>query len=268
MAVSASLTDAPPQVHPTAVVDRAASLGANVVIGPYCIIGPGVSIGADTVLENNTTIQGKTTIGRGNRIGPFAVLGLPAQHLHDSGKGCRLEIGDRNTIREFVTIHVGTELGGALTRLGDDNFLMNYVHIGHDCLVGNRTILANACQLGGHTVVGDRANLGGMVAVHQFVKVGDLAMVGGASALRHDVPPYCMVEGNPARLRGLNQIGLKRNGLSADTLSNLKRAYRIVFRSQLTVDQATRNLEEEFKDDEVVSKLISFMRGSKRGVCR
>ena len=255
-------------VHATAMVDPHAKLGRDVSIGAWSVIGPDVTIGDGTQVAHHTTIQGRTTIGAGNKIAPYVSIGLPPQHLHDNGAETRIEIGDRNVIREFVTIHLATVAGGALTKLGNDNFLMNYVHVAHDCHLGNNIILANACQLGGHTEISDRANLGGQVAIHQFVKVGSFAMVGGASALRHDVPPYTMVEGNPARLRGLNLTGLKRNGFDSDTVNTIKKAYRILFRSGLTVEQATKQASEELGGVEAVANLISFMRASKRGVCR
>lgn len=255
-------------IHPTAMVDPRARLGRDVSIGAWTVIGPDVEIGDGTRVAHHTTIVGRTRIGSGNQISPYVSIGLPPQHLHDDGSETQIEIGDRNTIREFVTIHLATVQGGALTRLGNENFLMNYVHIAHDCRLGNNIILANACQLGGHTEIADRANLGGQVAIHQFVKVGSFAMCGGASALRHDVPPYTMVEGNPARLRGLNLTGLKRNGFDAGTVSTIKKAYRILFRSGLTVEKATDQVCAEFSGVDAISNLVSFMRASKRGVCR
>lgn len=255
-------------IHPTAMVDPKARLGREVSIGAGCVIGPDVEIGDGTAVAHYTTIVGRTRIGSGNKISPYVSIGLPPQHLHDNGAETRIEIGDRNTIREFVTIHLATVAGGALTKMGNDNFLMNYVHVAHDCRLGSNIILANACQLGGHTEVGDRANLGGQVALHQFVKVGAFAMCGGASALRHDVPPYTMVEGNPARLRGLNLIGLKRNGFDAETVSTIKKAYRVLFRSGLTVDKATEQASAQFAGVDAVMNLVNFMRASKRGVCR
>lgn len=257
-----------PAIHPTALVDREARLGRGVTIGAWSVIGPEVELGDGTAVAHHTTIVGRTRIGTSNIISPYVSIGLPPQHLHDDGSEARIEIGDRNTIREFVTIHLATVQGGALTRIGNDNFLMNYVHVAHDCLLGNNIILANSVQLGGHTAVGDRANLGGQVALHQFVKVGTFAMCGGASALRHDVPPYTMVEGNPARLRGLNLTGLKRAGFDAGTVSTLKKAYRILFRSGLTVEKATGEVTAEFPGVDAVANLVSFMRASNRGVCR
>jgi len=259
-----------PRIHPTAIVEEGALLGAGVEIGPYSLVGPNVTLGARTILANNVTIGGKTRIGEDNRIGPYSVIGLGAQHLRDTGEGAEVVIGHRNTIREFVTIHAGTVVGGRITCIGDDNFLMCYVHVGHDCHIGNRVVMANACNLGGHTVVRDKANLGGMVAVHQFVAIGEYVMVGGASAVRHDVAPYCLVEGNPARLRGLNLVGLKRSGFCDDSLRVIKRAHRILFRSRLTVDQAIRAIEgnEELASHAEVKNLVAFFRSSKRGVCR
>lgn len=250
------------------MVDSRARLGRDVSIGAWSVIGPDVEIGDGTAVAHSTTISGHTKIGAGNQIGPYVSIGLPPQHLHDNGSDSRVEIGDRNVIREFVTVHLATSAGGRLTRMGNENFLMNYVHVAHDCRLGNNIILANACQLGGHTEISDRANLGGQVAIHQFVKVGSYSMVGGASALRHDVPPYTMVEGNPARLRGLNLTGLKRNGFDTETVNVIKKAYRILFRSGLTVEKATEQVAAELPGQAVVENLVSFMRASKRGVCR
>ncbi|MBI4864202.1 MAG: acyl-ACP--UDP-N-acetylglucosamine O-acyltransferase [Candidatus Riflebacteria bacterium] len=260
--------DRPPAIHPTAIVDPGARLHRSVEVGPWCVVGPEVTIGEGTILLHNTTVTGRAAIGASNRIGPYAAIGLPPQHIHDDGSGSSVEIGDKNVIREFVTIHLATKLGGSLTKLGNDNYLMAYAHIAHDCKIGNNVIVANACNLGGHVTVKDRAVLGGMAGFHQFVTVGEFTMVGGASAVRNDVPPYCMVEGNTARLRGLNLIGLKRNGFTADTVRCLKRAYRVLFRSRLTVDQAARDLERELGGWEVVRNLVEFVRTSKRGVCR
>lgn len=255
-------------IHPTAMVDPKARLGREVSIGAWTMIGPDVEIGDGTQVAHHCTIVGKTKIGKNNKVSPYVSIGMPPQHLHDNGAESRLEIGDGNTFREFVTIHLGTVAGGGLTRVGNGNFMMNYVHVAHDCRVGNNIILANACQLGGHTEVGDRANLGGQVAIHQFVKVGTFAMCGGATALRQDVPPYVMVEGNPARLRGLNTIGLKRNGFDENAIATIKKAYRVLFRSGLTVERATEQALSEFPGVEAVSNLVNFMRASKRGVCR
>lgn len=255
-------------VHPAAIVDPRARLGRGVTIGPWCMIGPDVTIGDGSQIAHSTTIAGRTKIGAGNKVGPYVAIGLPPQHLHDDGSESRVEIGDRNVIREFVTVHLATTAGGGLTSIGNDNLLMNYVHVAHDCRLGNSIILANSCQLGGHTEIGDRANFGGAVAVHQFVKVGGFSMVGGCTALRQDVPPYMMVEGNPPRVRGLNLTGLKRNGFDADTINTLKKAYRTLFRSRLTVEQAVAALYQEWPGVEVVANLINFMRASKRGVCR
>lgn len=255
------------QVHPQAVVDPAARLGEGVVVGPWCLVGPDVEIGAGTVLEHSTTVVGHTRIGRNNRIGPFVAIGMTPQHLGYKGEPTRTEIGDGNTLREFVTIHRGTPIGGGVTHIGDACYLMNYSHVGHDCHVGNNVILANSCNLGGHVMVRDRANLGGVVAVHQFVQIGEYAMVGGASAIRHDVPPYCMVEGNPARLRGLNLIGLKRNQFAAETVSLIKKCYKISFRSQLVLEKSLEALAG-LDPDPVVTRWIEFMSTSRRGVQR
>jgi UDP-N-acetylglucosamine acyltransferase len=255
-------------VHPTAVVHPDARLCRGVVIGPYCQIGPGVHIGDESVIESHSTIQGPTRLGRANRIGPYAAIGLPPQHLRDSGEETALEVGDENVIREFTSIHRGTREGGGTTRVGNGNYLMSYVHVGHDCHLGNNIILANACNLGGHTWVGDRANLGGMTGCHQFTRIGEYSMIGGASGLRHDVPPYAMVEGNPARLRGLNVTGLRRNGFSPEVVARIKRSFKIVFWSGKRLEEAVRAVQEEFGSDKFIDVLIRFLGESKRGVCR
>jgi len=256
------------EIHPTAIVHPKARLGPGVKIGPYCIIGEHVAIGARTILENNVTLQGRLDLGEDNHLAPYATLGLPPQHLKYRGEPTRVEIGDRNIFREYVTVHLGTVPGGGVTRIGSDNYLMVFVHIGHDAQVGNSVIIANSCNIGGHVQIEDHSNIGGMCGVHQFVRVGAYSMLGGCSAIRYDVVPYSLVEGNPARSRGLNTIGLKRNGFTSEILRTLKRAYRIVFRSHLTVREAIQRLDDELESDDKLAHFKEFILQSQRGILR
>lgn len=257
-------------IHPSAIVHPEARLASGVAIGPWCQVGAEVEIGEETVVEGHSTIVGPTRIGRRNRIGPYATLGLAPQHLLDPGVGTRLDVGDDNVIREFTSIHRGTKVGGGVTRVGSSNYLMCYVHIGHDCLLGDNIIVANACNLGGHTRVGDRANMGGMSGCHQFTRIGEYSMVAGASGLRHDAPPYAMVDGNPARLRGLNVIGLRRNGFSVEAIGRIKKTFKLLFWSGLTLEEALGAVERTIgHDDPIIEALARFLREpSRRGVCR
>jgi UDP-N-acetylglucosamine acyltransferase len=233
------------RIHPLACVDPGATLDGDVQVGPFAVIGPQVTLGAGTVVGAHATIEGPTVIGRDNRVHPYASIGGPPQDKKYRGEPTRLEIGDRNTFRECVTINRGTTQDQGLTRIGHDNWVMAYVHIAHDCVVGSNTILANTTNLGGHVHLGDWVILGGCTQVHQFVKVGAHAMTGTGTILLHDVPPYVMVSGNPSAPHGLNTEGLRRRGFDADTVAELKRAYRTLYRSELTLQQARERLAEQ-----------------------
>jgi UDP-N-acetylglucosamine acyltransferase len=225
-------------VHGSALVDPGASIDDDVEIGPFCVIGPKVSIGAGSQIGAHVVITGDTTLGRDNRISPFCCLGGPPQDKKFAGEHTRLVIGNRNTIREYCFFNPGTVQDLAETRIGDDNWIMGYVHIAHDCVIGNQTVIANATQLAGHVHVGDFAILGGLTGVHQFVKVGAHAMSGAHSYLSQDVPPYVLCTGAPAKPHGVNTEGLKRRGFGEDAIAAVRQAYRLLYRQKLSFEDA------------------------------
>ena len=255
-------------IHPTAIVDPGAKIAANVEIGPYSIIGPDVEIGEHTVIGPHVVIKGHTRIGRENRIFQFSSLGEVPQDKKYAGEPTRLEIGDRNTIREFCTFNLGTAQDAGVTRIGDDNWIMAYVHIAHDCQVGNKTTFANNAQLAGHVVVEDWAILGGYTGVHQFCRVGAHVMTAVGTVVLQDVPPYLMAAGNTATPYGINVEGLKRRGFTAESLSALKRAYRTLYKSGLLLEEAKIKLAEEAKTQPDVQRFVDFLAVSKRGIIR
>ncbi len=255
-------------IHPTAIVDAKANLGQRVSVGPYSIIGPQVQVGDDCEIGSHVVLAGNTTIGKKNRIFPHNAIGGIPQDLKYDGEDTRLIIGDGNTFREFMTVHLGTEGGGGITRIGNDNLFMAYVHIAHDCIVGNGAILANAATLGGHVTVADGAVVGGLSAVHQFTRIGALAMIGGCSAVDLDVPPYCMAIGNRAGLRGLNLTGLKRSGLAREGIRVLREVYDELFAGDRPLKESVGLVRERWPDDAQVKILTEFLSTSDRGVCR
>jgi len=232
------------EIHPTALVHPQAELDSTVSVGAYTLIGPHVKIGARTSIGPHCVLEGHTTLGEDNRISPFVSLGLPSQDKKYAGEPCQLVIGDRNTIREYSTYHIGTAQGGGLTRLGSDNWMMAYTHLAHDCVVGNHTVFANNAQLGGHVEVGDWAILGGYTVVHQFVRIGAHVMTAMSSLLFGDVPPYVMVQGQPARARAINLKGLSRRGFTAERIAAVKAMYRALYRDNLTLEQAQSRIAE------------------------
>ncbi|GIW44407.1 MAG: acyl-[acyl-carrier-protein]--UDP-N-acetylglucosamine O-acyltransferase [Candidatus Binatia bacterium] len=255
-------------IHPLAVVERGAELDTGVEIGPFAFIGARVRIGARTRVGAHAVVTGNTSIGEDNQIFSFASVGHIPQDLKYRGEDSRLEIGHRNIIREFATVHLGTAGGGMVTRIGDENLLMNYTHIAHDCRIGNRVIVANGVQLAGHVIVEDYAVLGALSGIHQFVRVGESAIVGAGSMVSQDVPPFCNATGNRATLHGLNLVGLQRRGFSRELVQQLKRAYRIVFRSGLTVAEAAARVRAELPGIPEVERFVHFIEHSTRGVCR
>ena len=255
-------------IHPTAIVDPGAKIAANVEIGPYSIIGADVEIGEHTVIGPHVIIKGHTRIGRENRIFQFSSLGEVPQDKKYAGEPTRLEIGDRNTIREFCTFNLGTAQDAGVTRIGDDNWIMAYVHIAHDCQVGNKTTFANNAQLAGHVVVEDWAILGGYTGVHQFCRVGAHVMTAVGTVVLQDIPPYLMAAGNTAQPYGINVEGLKRRGFTAESLSALKRAYRTLYKSGLLLEEAKIKLAEEAKTQPDVQRFVDFLAVSKRGIIR
>lgn len=229
-------------IHPTALVDSAAEIDSSVTVGPYSVIGPNVKIGAGTSVGPHVVIEGHTTIGCDNRIFQFVSLGAINQDKKYAGEPCELIIGDRNTIREFSTYHIGTAQGGGVTRLGNDNWMMAYTHLAHDCVVGDHTIFANNTQLAGHVEVGDWAILGGFTVVHQFVRIGAHAMTAMCSLLFADVPPFVMCQGQPASARSMNFEGLRRRGFNAERIAAVKAMHKALYRVDLTLAQATQQI--------------------------
>ena len=255
-------------IHATAIVDSKAELDSNVEVGPYSIIRQNVSIGAGTVIGPHVIIEPYVNIGQDCHIFQYAAIGAPPQSLKFKGEKSDVKIGRGTIIREFVTIHRGTGFGGGLTEVGEENFLMAYTHIAHDCVTGKKVIFANNATLAGHIVVGDNATIGGLVAIHQFVRIGDYAYVGGKSAVVKDIPPYVIAAGDRAKLHGLNSVGLKRHGFSQDTLSLLKKAYRIIFRIGITLNEAIERVKAEVEQVPEVVNLIDFIKSSRRGITR
>jgi UDP-N-acetylglucosamine acyltransferase len=255
-------------IHPTAIVHPKARIAENVEIGPYAVIGEHVSIGTGTKVASHVVIDGWTTIGERNQIHPFSSIGTPPQDIGYRNEETFVIIGDDNVIREFATIHRATTKADRKTEIGNKNFLMSYIHVAHDCKLGNHIIMANNAAFGGHVTVDDHAVLGALVGIHQFVRIGAYSMIGGQSAIVLDVPPYVNATGNRAQLYGLNIVGLKRKGFSDAVISDLKKAYKIIFRSGLTLEEAFKKAIEEFPDSQEVRLLVDFMKNSRRGVTR
>jgi UDP-N-acetylglucosamine acyltransferase len=255
-------------IHPTALIDPKARLAKGVQVGPYSLVGPQVEIGEGSWIGAHVVLDGRTRIGRNNRIFHFASIGGPPQDKKYGGEDSTVDIGDGNTIREYVTINRGTALDKGATRVGDDNWIMAYVHFAHDCQVGSHTIFANACQLAGHVAVGDWAILGATTLVHQFVHIGAHAFTGMGSFLPQDLPPYVTAAGNTARPFGINSEGLKRRGFSVAAISGLKTAYRTLYRSGLGLEEARRALEEQAAGCPEVRPILDFLQHSTRGILR
>ena len=256
-------------IHPTAVVDPKAEIDSSVVVHPGAVIGPNVKIGARTVVGPHAVLEGNLTIGEDNQIFAHAVLGTPPQDLKYKNQPTRLEIGDRNLIREFVTIHRGTPQGTGLTRIRSDVFLMAYTHVAHDNLLEDHVVVANGVQIAGHVVLGKHSIVGGCSAIHQYVRVGPHAFIGGGSVVVMDVPPFCKATGNRAWLHGINSIGLKRRGYSDQDLKMIRKAYRVAFQSDLLVHEAAERIESEIVPHcSAAAVLAEFLRSSKRGITR
>lgn len=255
-------------IHPSAIVDSGARLAAGVAVGPYSVIGPQVEVGEGSWIGAHVVLDGRTRLGRNNRIFHFASIGGPPQDKKYAGEDTAVEIGDGNTIREYVTINRGTALDAGVTRLGDDNWIMAYVHFAHDCQVGSHTIVANACQLAGHVTLGDWAILGATTLVHQFVSIGAHSFTGMGTYLAQDLPPYVMAAGNGAKPYGLNAEGLKRRGFPPEAIAALKRAYRTLYRSGLSLEEARSELERQAASSAEVRRLVEFLATAKRGILR
>lgn len=256
------------RIHPTAIIDRKASLETSVVVGPYAVIGPHVRIGSQTRVGTHCVIEGYTTIGADCELFTGAVVGSIPQDLKYAGEKSELIIGDRNRIREYVTINPGTKGGGGKTVIGSDCLLMAYAHVAHDCLISNHVIIANSAALAGHIVVEDRAVIGGLVGIHQFVRVGTLAIIGGCSRVVQDIPPYATCVGYPAKVFGLNSEGLRRAGIPGAAKEHLHRAFRVLFHSGLSMPHALEKVAHDVNHCPEVNHLLEFIRQSKRGVCR
>ena len=255
-------------IHPTAIIDPSAQLSIDVEVGPYAVIGKHVRVDSGTTIGAHAVIDSWTEIGADNRIFQFASVGAPPQDLKYAGEETFLKIGDRNTIREFVTLHRGTKDGGGVTRVGNDCLFMAYTHVAHDCMVHDQVILANGATLAGHVEVEENAILGGLAAVHQFCRVGCHTMISGGAMITQDIPPYTVAQGDRAKTLGLNTIGLKRRGFSEAALKGLKSAYRLVFRSGLRLEDALHQINEELEQTPELAHFVSFIEQSKRGIAR
>lgn len=255
-------------IHATAIVHPDAKLHASVEVGPYSIIGPKVKIGAGSVIGSHVVIEGDTTLGERNRVFHHATVGGQPQDLKYAGEPTRLVIGDDNMIREFTTLHIGTDGGGGVTRIGSKNLFMAYSHVAHDCVVGNGCVLANSVALAGHVEVADFVIVGGLAAVHQFTRIGKHAFIAGGSMVGMDVPPYCTAQGDRAELAGLNTVGLSRHGMTDEQIGRVKEAYRILFRSKLGLNEAMSRLKAEHGGHSEIDHMLEFIGSSKRGITR
>ena len=260
------------QIHPTAVVDPKAELDASVSVGPYTVIGPHVKVGGGTTIAAHVVLEGHTTIGRDNRIWQFASIGAANQDKKYQGEPTELVIGERNTIREFTTLQVGTVQDKGRTTIGDDNWIMAYVHVAHDCVVGNNTTLANNTTMAGHVELGDWVTVGGLTGIHQFVKIGAHAMVGFQSAVSQDVPPYMLVDGNPLAVRGVNVVGLRRRDFSSERINAVRQMHKLLYRENRTLDDAKAaiaavalSVPDAGADVEL---MLGFLASAERGIVR
>lgn len=254
-------------IHPTAVIGDGADIGEGAEIGPYCVIGPDAKVGGGTVLKSHVVLDGHTTIGSNCTIFPFASIGTQTQDLKFKGGTTYVEVGDDTTLREYVTVNSGTE-DGEVTRVGSGCNLLAYSHVAHGCQVGNGVIMSNAVQLAGHVIVEDYAIIGGISGVHQFVRIGTMCMVGGCTKIGQDLAPYLLADGNPAKVHGINSIGLKRRGVPDETCKTLKKAFKIIYRDKLPVKDAVAKVKAELDECEELERLIAFVQASERGILR
>ncbi len=253
------------QIHPTAVVSKKAKLADDIRVGPYTVIGDKATIGAGTKVGSHCVIEGNTSIGCACEIFTGAVIGSPPQDLKYKGEEVYLEIGDENIIREYCTFNPATE-EGAKTVIGNNNLFMAYAHVAHDCIVGNNCVIANNGTLAGYVAIEDKVVIGGLVAIHQFVKVGRLSIIGGCSKVVQDIPPFSTCDGHPARVYGLNLIGLRRNNIAKDSIEQLGRAFKILFNSGSTVKHSLEKIEKEIQQTREISYLVNFIKSSERGI--
>ena len=255
------------EIHPTAVIQEGARIGEGCRIGPYCVIGPNVILGIGCELHSHVVIDGHTEIGSENTFYPFASIGLRTQDLKWDGGTTWTRVGSNNTFREYVTVHSATADGDA-TVIGSHNNLLAYTHVAHDCQLGDHIIMSNVGTLAGHVIVEDRAIVGGLAAVHQFCRIGTMSIIGGCSKVVQDVPPYMMVDGNPAAMRTLNKEGLKRNGVNEDTQKSMRQAYRILFRSEQTFTNAVKQVRADVATSPELEHLLAFIESSERGIAK
>lgn len=255
-------------IHPSAFVHPKAELGSDVEVGPFAYVGEFVRVGKGTKILHHATVEGHTTIGEGNEIGSFSVLGGKPQDLKYKGEPTRLEIGDRNQFREYVTVNTGTVTGTGVTKIGNDCLVMAYCHVAHDCIIGDHVVMANYSGLSGHVKLEDWVILSGMCGVSQFLRVGKHSFVGGMTAVRKDVAPYVITVGDPSEVRGLNLVGLKRRGFDTEQMRAVQEAYKIYFESGLERDRALAELETKFSNQEDVRYFVQFIRSSEKGVGR
>jgi len=256
-------------IHPTALVDPKAQLGTDVTVGAFCTVGASVKIGDRTKLISHVVVDGRTTIGADTTIYPFATLGLRPQDLKFNNEASTLEIGDKNQVREYVTMHPGTEGGGMVTRVGNNGLFMVGCHVAHDCNVGNNVVLANNATLAGHVTIGDFVIIGGLSAVHQFVRIGNFAIIGGMSGVEKDVIPFGLVKGERAHLAGLNMVGLERRGFSREDVRALRSAYRMLFAPEGTLAERLDETASHYKEQAQVAQIVEFIRAaSDRPICQ
>lgn len=255
-------------IDSTAIVDSHAELADGVSIGPYSVIGADVKIGAGTVIGSHVVIKGPTSIGKDNRIYQFSSIGEDPQDKKYAAEITRLEIGDRNTIREFTSMHRGTQQDNCVTKIGDDNLFMAYTHVAHDCIIGNNVIMANGASLAGHVHLNNNAILGGFTLVHQFTQVGQYSFAAMGSAITQDIPPFIMVGSKPTRPHGINSVGMERNGISAEDIRLIRNAYKIIYKMNLRLEDAIEKMEELASDSKQLADMISFLRNVSRGILR
>ena len=255
-------------IDSTAIVDSHAELADGVSIGPYSVIGADVKIGAGTVIGSHVVIKGPTSIGKDNRIYQFSSIGEDPQDKKYAAEITRLEIGDRNTIREFTSMHRGTQQDNCVTKIGVDNLFMAYTHVAHDCIIGNNVIMANGASLAGHVHLNNNAILGGFTLVHQFTQAGQYSFAAMGSAITQDIPPFIMVGGKPTRPHGINSVGMERNGISAEDIRLIRNAYKIIYKMNLRLEDAIEKMEELASDSKQLADMISFLRNVSRGILR
>ena len=251
-----------------AIVDSHAELADDVTVGPYSVIGADVKIGAGTIIGSHVVIKGPTSIGKQNRIYQFTSIGEDPQDKKYAAEITRLEIGDRNTIREFTSMHRGTQQDNCVTKIGDDNLFMAYTHVAHDCIIGNNVIMANGASLAGHVHLNNNAILGGFTLVHQFTQVGQYSFAAMGSAITQDIPPFIMVGGKPTRPHGINSVGMERNGISTEDIRLIRNAYKIIYKMNLRLEDAIEKMEDMSSDSKQLTDMISFLRNVSRGILR